>query len=212
MRSSHFTCEQALAVLVGGPDVFPSDLVGQARLHASRCPRCSSAYAAGLSPPVLNAFASLRPEPAISLRVGVFVVALTQLVFAVPWLFGRSFLPDTHVAVSHLTRDGAFGLIVASCALATVWRPRYVHVTMLIAPLVLVLQVVSGVVDEHDGFVTASFELAHLAVAVLVVGLFAIAANMARRATPRAKPSSRMLHSYPSLAHTERASQSPSHD
>ena len=76
----------------------------------------------------------------------MFVVAVTQLAFAVPWLFGRSFLPDAHVAMSHLTRDGAFGLVVGACGVVTVWRPRYVHATMLIAPLVLVLQIASGIV------------------------------------------------------------------
>lgn len=203
---SPISCERALSVLLGGPDNFSADVIGRARLHTSRCPRCGSTYAADLGTAQRNGFASLRRSVSAPLRVAVLLLALVQLVFAIPWLFGASLLPDANVAASHLTRDGAFGLVVASCALVTVWRPRYAHATVLIGLLVLVLQVVSGIVDEHAGAVTGLFETAHLLVALIVAGLVAIAVDSSKRATPRAKPRSRILHLQSSIARVEHAS------
>ena len=124
MSSSGITCRHALTILVGGPDEYAPEVILQARLHARRCPRCSSAYAAGLSAAARREFSPAGPQPAMALRLGLFVVAFTQLVIAIPWLVGRSFLPDANVAVSHLTRDGALGLVIAAVGLVTVWRPR----------------------------------------------------------------------------------------
>ena len=127
------------------------------------------------------------------LRVGLLGISLAQLVLAIPWLVGKSLLPDSNVAVSHLTCDGVLGLVIAALGLVTVWRPRDVHGTRLIGLLVLGLQLVAGVADQQMSSVSADFEVVHFLVVIIVLGLFAIAASLARRATPRLEPRSRVL-------------------
>ena len=130
MNARHMTCERALLVLISEVEHDRRDEVIAARLHASRCPRCSAAYDPtdpdGVALSVVDGHAKIV---ATSLRVGLFAVAVAQLVLATPWLVGKSLLPDSHVAVSHLTRDGALGLVIAALGLITVWRPRYVYST-----------------------------------------------------------------------------------
>jgi hypothetical protein len=194
MKAQQMTCKRALLVLVGEATDGTHDQLLAARLHASRCPRCSAAYDPALPDVVaLNAPAGPRTELATPLRVGLFTIAAAQLVLAIPWLVGRSLLPDSDVAVSHLTRDGALGLVIATLALVTVWRPRYVHSTRLIGLIVLGLQLITGVADQQMSSVSASFELVHFLVVIIVLGLFAAAADLARRATPLARPQPRVL-------------------
>lgn len=183
------TCRQALAILLGAVDASASE-ARQARLHARGCPRCSAAYdPAGDA----HAMAYRRPETAAVLRIGLLAIALTQLVFAVPWLVGHSMLPDAHVAVAHLTRDGALGLVIAALGLVTAWRPRYVHGTMIIGLCVFATQIVAGVADQQTSSVSAAFEVVHLLLVIIVFGMFVVAADVARRATPSLEPRSRIL-------------------
>ena len=195
MTSSTMTCKRALTILVADPDENRErDELLRARLHASRCPRCSSAYDPADRGIGLLDLRGPSLGPARPLRVGLVVIALTQLVFAIPWLVGRSFLPDAHVAVSHLTRDGALGLVIASLGLVTAWRPRYVHSTMIVGLLVFAMQLVAGLADQQTSSVSGSFEIVHLLLVIIVFGMFGVAANMARRATPRTEPRSPVLH------------------
>jgi hypothetical protein len=200
MKHPPMTCERALMILIAADD-DPRDDAREARLHAARCPRCRDAYDPA-HPEGATLHAVTRPptELATPLRVGLFTIAIAQLVLAVPWLVGKSLLPDSHVAVSHLTRDGALGLMIAALGLVTVWRPRYVHSTRLIGLLVLGLQLVAGVADQQMSSVSASFEVVHFLVVIIVLGLFAAAADLARRATPSAEPKSRVLHARPRVA------------
>jgi hypothetical protein len=198
------TCERALVVLIGGVEDKPRarDEVIAARLHATRCPHCNSVYDpadADAGDAQTGPATAPRVELAAPLRIGLFTIALAQLVLAIPWLVGKSLLPDSHVAVSHLTRDGALGLMIATLGLVTVWRPRYVHSTRIIGIVVLGLQLVAGLADQQMSSVSASFEVVHFLVVIIVLGLFAVAADLARRATPRAQPRSRVLHSRPRL-------------
>lgn len=194
MKAQQMTCKRALLVLVSEATDDTRDQLLAARLHASRCPRCSAAYDPAFPDAVaLNATAGPRTELASPLRVGLFTIAVAQLVLAIPWLVGKSLLPESHVAVSHLTRDGALGLVIATLGLVTVWRPRYVHSTRLIGLIVLGLQLVTGVADQRTRSVSASFELVHFLVVIIVLGLFAAAADLARRATPLARPRPRVL-------------------
>ena len=188
-RTQQMTCQRALLTLIGEPGDDARDEVSTARLHASRCPRCSAAYDP-TSPRTggLARVAVTSPKPATMLRAGLLAISVAQLVLAIPWLLGRTLVPDSHVAVSHLTRDGALGLVIAALGLVTVWRPRYVHSTRLIGLFVLGLQLVAGVADQQMSSVTESFELVHFLVVVIVLGLFAVAVDLARRATPMAKP------------------------
>lgn len=200
-RAPKMTCERALMILIGEPGDDTREELLTARSHASRCPRCSAAYdPARRSAEVLRAVAVPRTSPAPALRFGLLAISVTQLVLAIPWLVGKTLVPDSHVAVSHLTRDGALGLVIAALGLVTVWRPRYVHSTRLIGLVVLGLQLIAGIADQQMSSVTESFELVHFLVVVIVLGLFAVAVDLARRATPIAKPRPRVLHGRPHLA------------
>ena len=198
MKVQQMTCERALMTLIGDAGDEPRDAVVAARQHAGRCPRCSAAYdVADPRARSVGALVRKRGEPAAALRVGLLGISVAQLVLAIPWLVGRSLLPDSHVAVSHLTRDGALGLVIAALGLVTVWRPRYVHGTRLIGLIVLGLQLVTGVADQQMSSVSADFEVVHFLVVIIVLGLFAVAADLARRATPRFEPRLRVLQRAP---------------
>ena len=192
MTTDSMSCERALAILAGGGERRRDERL-RARLHASRCPRCSSLYGAagqlGLPPVLDGGFA----QAAAWLRVGLVVVAGVQLVLAGPWLLGHSVIPDPHVGVAHLTRDGALGFVIAIVGLLTAWRPRYVHSTLVVAVLVLVLQVVSGLTDHDATSASGSFEFIHVLVLVIFCAMFAVAADLRRRATPRRGPASHIL-------------------
>jgi hypothetical protein len=191
MKAAPITCREALAVILGAVDASPAQ-VRDARRHAALCPRCHGAY-----DPADDGRTRFRPPPetAVALRIALVAIALTQLVFAIPWVVGHSMLPDANVAVSHLTRDGALGLMIAALGLVTAWRPRYVHSTMIIGMCVFATQVLAGLADQQTSSVSMSFELVHLLLVIIVFGLFVVAADVARRATPRAEPQSRVLHS-----------------
>jgi hypothetical protein len=194
MKVRQIGCERALMTLIGVAGDDAREEVVAARLHAARCPRCSAAYdSADPGGQLVDPYARRRTRPASALRVGLLGISVAQLALAIPWLVGKSLLPDSHVAVSHLTRDGALGLVVAALGLVTVWRPRYVHGTRLIGLLVLGLQLVAGVADQQMSSVSADFEVVHFLVVIIVLGLFAVAADLARRSTPRFDASSRVL-------------------
>jgi len=200
-RARNMTCEQALMTLIGEPRDDTRGELSTARLHASRCPRCSAAYDPAAPPGhALARVATTTTKPAAALRIGLLAISVAQLVLAIPWLVGRTLVPDSHVAVSHLTRDGALGLVIAALGLVTVWRPRYVHSTRLIGLVVLGLQLITGVADQQMSSVTDSFELVHFLVVIIVLGLFALAVDLARRATPVATSGSRVLHALPHVA------------
>jgi len=194
MKTQQMTCKRALLVLSAQTGDGPGQELFAARLHASRCPRCNAAYDPAHPGVVAFSVARERPELATALRIGLLAIASAQLVLAIPWLLGKSLLPDSHVAVSHLTRDGAFGIVIASLGIVTVWRPRYVHSTKLIGIIVVGLQLITGFADHQMRSVSASFEIVHVLVVFIVCGLFAVGADLSRRATPNAEPRSRVLH------------------
>jgi hypothetical protein len=47
--------------------------------------------------------------------------------------------------------------------------------------------------------ISASFEVVHFLVVIVVLGLFAVAADLARRSTPNANPKPRLLHALPQI-------------
>lgn len=200
MKVQQMTCAQALTLLIDEPGDEKRDERLIARLHASQCPKCSGAYdPAHPQADALCAVVTRRTRPSTTLRTILWTISVTQLVLAIPWLVGKSLLPDSHVSVSHLTRDGALGIVIAALGLVTVWRPRYVHGTRLIGIVVLGLQLVAGIADQQMSSISASFEVVHFLVVIIVLGLFAVAADLARRATPSAKPRPRALHAIPQI-------------
>ena len=143
---------------------------------------------------MLATLAHERPNPSPGLRVALVVLALAQIVVASPWLFGASIIPDQNVALEHLTRDGALGLVIATAALLVVWRPRYALAATVVGSMVFVAQFAAGLVDNQDRYVNAVFELTHLLV-FAILALLALAATVARRDTPDDRRNARSLRS-----------------
>jgi uncharacterized membrane protein (UPF0136 family) len=173
MSRAPIDCRTALAVLLDDPARHGITTLHRARVHASACPRCASAIddpdAAGR---VLATFARHQPSPSTALRVVLLLLATAQLVVASPWLFGSSLIPDRNVALAHLTRDGAFGIVIAAAGYLVAWRRRYALAAMLVGSLVFLAQFTTGLVDNRSRSVSTPFELVHL----LVIGILALVA------------------------------------
>ena len=189
-------CDQALLVLVD--DAADPMMQRVARVHVATCGACARAYH---DPEASSAaLTRLRPfvaEPSMIVRVVLVTLAIAQIVVACPWLFGASLVPDHNVAISHLTRDGAFGLVAACAALLAAWRSRYVVPALLVGALVLLEQFSAGVVDQQSQSVSPTFELTH-AITFVMLAVLAWAAASTRRnhhgGRDASKPPSR-LHS-----------------
>jgi hypothetical protein len=193
VKTSMMSCEQALGILA--VDTGDRDERISARLHASSCRRCHDAYA--VSPDVTSRLAANRPpaDAPVALRLGLAILAASQFVLALPWLFGHSLVPDAHVTVAHLTRDGGLDVVIGGLGLVTAFRPRYVSSTLLITLLAFVAQVVAEITDRAAHAVTGSFQLFHLLVVAIVITTVCVEVSVTHRATPRIRPTPLVLRS-----------------
>jgi hypothetical protein len=189
------TCQDALVTLVSGDEAAEPSAFARARAHASLCPRCASIYDdREAAERVLTRSREDIAGPSLRLRASLAVVAVAQLVLACPWLFGASLVPDPSVSAAHLTRDGALGLLIASVALVTAWRPRYAFGSLLVGAVAIVAQFASGIVDRQDQAVSGVFELTHLLSLVIVVLLaFACTSLRSGGGARRSPPTLRSL-------------------
>jgi len=192
--TSPMSCREALLVLLNpAPD---EDLLGpsggsiatttratalrRARVHAATCPRCAASYHdPAAQSQVTERLRNALRGPAPALRWLLLVLAVAQVVVACPWLFGASIVPDHNVALAHLTRDGAFGLVAACCAFIAAWRPRHTVATLLVGTVVLLAQFSAGFVDQQKRSVNTAFEATHLLMFV-ILGVLAFAASSSR--------------------------------
>ena len=78
MSDAVMSCEHSLAVLTADAGEVSGDERARARLHASRCPRCSSAYDTGITDVALPRSAHSPPEAAAPLRIGLAIIAGVQ--------------------------------------------------------------------------------------------------------------------------------------
>lgn len=187
-------CDQALLVFVDDD----ADLMMQraARVHVATCGACSRAYHdPDASSAVLTRLRPFVAEPSMVMRGVLVILAIAQIVVACPWLFGASLVPDHNVAIAHLTRDGAFGLVAASAALLAAWRSRYLVPALLVGALVLLAQFSAGVVDQQSQSVSPTFELTHAITFVMLAVLAWAAASIRRDHRGDESASSRRLHS-----------------
>src|SRR5437879_5148377 len=106
--------------MIAGDDLTP-DVVRAARAHTTSCPSCSA---------LLDDDVPRRRLPRMAnstnvLRGLIIAAVVTQLTFAVPWLFGHSLIHlGGHAARDHLTRDGALGVIASIAGALTALRAR----------------------------------------------------------------------------------------
>lgn len=129
---------------------------------------------------VLDRMLPVRLGPPMWLRIVLAVAALAQIGGAVPWLVGTDplgLLGDA--TASHLTRDGAFGVVIGLAGLITAWRPRFAVSAAIFSGAVVVLQLTTGLIDGHFHRVALWVEAVHLST-LLITGLVAVASRPAR--------------------------------
>ncbi len=195
MNDVALTCTKALTVIADGSDGSTPDELRRAQVHAATCPRClRSLDDPDAADRVLSALRPSVLDPPRVFRVAIALVATIQLVFAIPWLFGATLLPDHSVTTAHLTRDGALGLVIAAAGLLAAWRPRYAVSAIVLGSIVLAAQAVAGVIDQQNQSVNVLFELLHLLVLV-ILAMIAISVATTRQSTPDARPTARGLRS-----------------
>lgn len=105
-------------------------------------------------------------------RLVLGALGLLQAVLALPWLVGESPLWRFEaVDEQHLTRDGAFGAVLAAAALAVAWSVRLAWFALPVVVGAMVLQAVLGVVDHGAAHVSVAFEVVHVVGALIGIGI-----------------------------------------
>lgn len=130
----------------------------------------SSAGPVSMADRVLERMAPVIAGPARWQLTTLLVAALVQIVLAVPWLVGADpsgLLGDAYP--SHLTRDGALGLVIAIAALVVAWRPHHSLAAFIAGASVLALQLSTGLIDGHLHRVVLWVEITHLPTVIIVV-------------------------------------------
>jgi hypothetical protein len=107
--------------------------------------------------------AALR-RPGAWLRTVLALAGTAKLIVSIPWIFGVSPLWDGSrlAAETHLTRDGAIGLVVGLLALAVARSTRLAYFALPVLCILSVLQVVAYLSDRAASEVSAGFESIHL--------------------------------------------------
>ena len=92
VKTNTMSCQEALGILAGETD--DRDVRISARLHASNCRRCRDAYVGPSDGASRIAVDRPPAEAPAALRLSLAILAATQVILALPWLFGHSFVPD----------------------------------------------------------------------------------------------------------------------
>lgn len=154
-----------------------------ARDHVLRCPKCSS-RADGENNDANNEhgydpLSVMQNHRAVAVtRLALWLVGLTQLLIALPWIFGATPLwdPTTSAAESHLTRDGVIGVLFALIAITVAVSPRFAFFAVPACVILLILQITTLIVDQQTDLVHVQFESIHLlTLAITVLVLLAMA-------------------------------------
>ncbi len=141
-----------------------------AQRHIAICPQCASLVDDADTELILARLAAVRPPPLRKLRIGLGSLAALQVAFAIPWLFGLNPFGQMgfHVATSHLTRDGAIGIIVGVAGLTAAIRPRQALAMLVTAAAAVVMQAFGSTIDENGDLVSLVFELFHVPVPIIL--------------------------------------------
>lgn len=126
--------------------------------------------------PLLSQLGDALPGSNPVVRVLVAVLAAAQLAVVLPWLVDADpFGLLGSSTSSHLTRDGALGLVVAVAGLMAAWRPRWAVPCFLLGSAALVAQALAGLFDSASSG-GGGTELVHVPSVILtcLIGLSGI--------------------------------------
>jgi hypothetical protein len=148
----------------------------EARLHVRSCIHCAGAE---ISPSV-DAIAhevARRANRSVKGRLVLVVLGVIQLFLALPWLFGSSPFWNSTAGTdtSHLSRDGAIGIVFGLVAISVAYSPRLAVFALPITFVMLLLQTVTGVFDNSQDHVHANFESVHIIGAAISIGVAILA-------------------------------------
>jgi hypothetical protein len=105
-------------------------------------------------------------------RVILGVLSVTQLVLALPWLFGSPGLWMPGDATSaHLTRDGSLGLLFAVVGFAVAHSPKRAWFALPLVAVLVAVQTFFGIFDQHQQSTFGVFEAVHALGAAIAVGI-----------------------------------------
>lgn len=140
---------------------------------------------------VLERMGPVIAGPPTWMRRLLVAVGVIQLALALPWLVGSDpsgLLGDAYS--SHLTRDGSLGVVLGIAALLVAWRPHHALAASIAGGSILVIQLGSGLVDQHFHRVVLWVETTHVPTLV-IVALFVAVSRPERlwRAGTRPPPS-----------------------
>ena len=191
-------CVDALKLALIGDSVVDevgpaSPAVRAARRHVNACPACASALDDSAVADVMARLTALRTTAIPVHRAILGFIASAQCLFALPWLLGFDPIGSlgNHVAASHLTRDGAIGVIVGVAGVATALRPRHALAMLVMAIASIGMQAFGFAVDENQNRVSPLFELLHVLVPIIVAMIGVVAM---RRPPPVDPPARRRSH------------------
>jgi predicted anti-sigma-YlaC factor YlaD len=204
------TCEryrEALSAMIDGEDTVLEATAIEA--HVATCPSCR-AFAAGaarvgratriapadpvpdLTEPIMAALVAdlkdrrgrqpiLRPGPSPAIvRLGLALVALAQLAFAIPGLLGDDSGAPVHVA----HEQGSWALALAVALLLAAWRPAPAGGILVLVGVLVTCLTVTMAVDIVAGRTVAAAEAPHM-LALLGFGFLWLVAHPEPGPRPR---------------------------
>lgn len=156
--------------------IADSNKMEEARLHVRTCTKCSGADNSTSLAGVIQEV-SRRADRSFKGRLTLAMLGIVQLVLALPWLFGSSPLWNSSAGTdtSHLSRDGAIGIMFGLAAISVARSPRLAVFALPITLIMLLLQAITGIFDDSQGHVHGNFESVHIISAVISIGIAILA-------------------------------------
>ncbi len=159
----------------------------EARIHVRTCIHCAGAEISASVESIAHEVAR-RSNRSVKGRLVLAVLGVFQLVLALPWLFGSSPFWNSTAGTdtSHLSRDGAIGIVFGLVAISVAYSPRLAVFALPITFVMLLLQTVTGVFDNSQEHVHANFESVHIISAAISIGVAILAKpkRSAKRSAP----------------------------